>query len=1305
MAEPEKSFTDYLKNYFTNNPVYGLTGPNSLEERQKAQFNLLGERPEPIEDPTTSEAIMQATKTLPSLAADAVKGTVNLAEQIKEEPTLIVDAAKVAADIIWNPNDVPFIAALKSRFLRATGSTDHVFKTNSETGIIENNVDEIEAPLNEFISAKKEQYGENWKQTLANNPELFIMDAANFSGAGIGIKTALTKLVPNKETILKVIDSIGPQPDLVPAIATAGGSRTPESTQTETLMPTTRATFAGANALAPITKGPFSEAEKMSAKGAKPQETWKKTGWWIDDVDGKWRFEIDDSKATLPAAMEKTDADGQYLIEVDAGYNDTWSDPDSIYFDSDGPQPLAYDAEYNGEYHGPGSSVWKLGDLLKHDKLFKNYPELKNQIVVLNAQFDDDNILGEYNPKTGTHKISEQLTDPDAIRSTLLHEIQHAVQSREGFAPGTNPDAAFNFNLKSFLDERKEVYKSLNIAPPSNITLGTNNLSGINFVVQLETTLKNLNITLMDDVKKAAVKKLKKIDIEKNTFLKKRNEASREYYYNESGEIESRLTQARKDFTQDMREDLSPVMQKTRIIQDSPIAKKRFSWPYNKMTAQNNFELNPTYGVMDKKLVQRPNVTDIVLKLDPEYDINAFGTNSGGWIYKGKKFKDYESIVDINVRDFLSYTKDTKKVSKIKPGDVFKDGSGKEFVFRNFQRFNKETSDLNPTLPQVIFDRSTSDSFDLNEKYLEVIGANVIKLDGLTKSQRLDAIEHAKDSLYVDPPKTIGTKNNSTLTLGSMVFDSSLSKLKPTQTAGLRPQGYSSTKGFAEGGSVNTMENQMKMFEEGGIADDGMSRDPVSGNEIPSGSLASEVRDDIPTQLSEGEYVVPADVVRFFGVRVFEEMRMEAKMGLQKMEQDGRIGGEPIDAPAVTSNTDDLSPEEQQLLQEIMAMEQQPEPQIGMAPGGLVGGSYMGSNSDAIFFPTKVQDQFKTLGGSFLQTGSTGAPSMEGSVEPVAPVVNKVCPPGQIFSEKSQMCIISPTTYKNNDDDGGGGGDLPEPEDWGVDIDWTNSDGMTGYVDSVLTPLDPMLEKGLQIGGAVLGGIIGLGVAGLPVADAMNDLSNARATSLIARAMGDTKTADAIDASIEVYITKAPAMATSWLANWFTTGSGKANSLARKAGFDSLEDAAKNAAAFKKALAETDASKAAAKKAAQKIIDDAEKARLAKLAIVPTAEEAEEVRVAGGAGGKNTGEGGIGSTVSSTGQGTDPSGGYGTGSGGQTSTAGQMTTPQFKMSDLEEEEEKIDASNLSDDGKYFNTRFNKGGLIARPKKKTKKKKK
>ena len=90
------------------------------------------------------------------------------------------------------------------------------------------------------------------------------------------------------------------------------------------------------------------------------------------------------------------------------------------------------------------------------------------------------------------------------------------------------------------------------------------------------------------------------------------------------------------------------------------------------------------------------------------------------------------------------------------------------------------------------------------------------------------------------------------------------------------------------------MEQQMSLFEEGGMKDDGLKKDPISGNDIPPGSLAKEVRDDIPAQLSDGEYVVPADVVQYYGVKFFEDLRMEAKSGLRQMEETGRIGGEPV---------------------------------------------------------------------------------------------------------------------------------------------------------------------------------------------------------------------------------------------------------------------------------------------------------------------------------------------------------------------------------------------------------------------------
>jgi hypothetical protein len=105
-----------------------------------------------------------------------------------------------------------------------------------------------------------------------------------------------------------------------------------------------------------------------------------------------------------------------------------------------------------------------------------------------------------------------------------------------------------------------------------------------------------------------------------------------------------------------------------------------------------------------------------------------------------------------------------------------------------------------------------------------------------------------------------------------------------------------------QGGQVMNNQMEMAFMEQGGIKDDGMKKDPVSGNPIPPGSMAKEVRDDIPAMLSEGEYVVPADVLRFYGVNFFEDLRGKAKQGLNTMEQNGRIGGEPLSPQQVQQN-------------------------------------------------------------------------------------------------------------------------------------------------------------------------------------------------------------------------------------------------------------------------------------------------------------------------------------------------------------------------------------------------------------------
>ena len=65
--------------------------------------------------------------------------------------------------------------------------------------------------------------------------------------------------------------------------------------------------------------------------------------------------------------------------------------------------------------------------------------------------------------------------------------------------------------------------------------------------------------------------------------------------------------------------------------------------------------------------------------------------------------------------------------------------------------------------------------------------------------------------------------------------------------------------------------------------------DPVSGNPIPVGSSAEEVRDDIDINISQGEYVLPADVVKWHGLKHIMDLQEEAKMGLMAMDAMGFI--------------------------------------------------------------------------------------------------------------------------------------------------------------------------------------------------------------------------------------------------------------------------------------------------------------------------------------------------------------------------------------------------------------------------------
>jgi hypothetical protein len=98
----------------------------------------------------------------------------------------------------------------------------------------------------------------------------------------------------------------------------------------------------------------------------------------------------------------------------------------------------------------------------------------------------------------------------------------------------------------------------------------------------------------------------------------------------------------------------------------------------------------------------------------------------------------------------------------------------------------------------------------------------------------------------------------------------------------------------------------------GGMMQEGGTTDPVSGNDVPIGSLKEEVRDDVPAQLSPGEFVFPADVTRYIGLDKLMQIREAAKEGLKEMESKGQMGnseeveGDAVDEDKFSTNIDEI---------------------------------------------------------------------------------------------------------------------------------------------------------------------------------------------------------------------------------------------------------------------------------------------------------------------------------------------------------------------------------------------------------------
>ncbi len=147
-------------------------------------------------------------------------------------------------------------------------------------------------------------------------------------------------------------------------------------------------------------------AAKALEAGRPEAEVWKSTGW-MRGKDGKWRFEIDDSRAR-------------------------WIGP--------------RDAENMGEIAAAvgkrTSSLGRatLGNYMRHDELFLQYPELKSvEVSVVPRKGSPLNGANAgFSAERNTIYIADDMAPGRALQS-VIHEIQHWVQKKEGFARGGNP--------------------------------------------------------------------------------------------------------------------------------------------------------------------------------------------------------------------------------------------------------------------------------------------------------------------------------------------------------------------------------------------------------------------------------------------------------------------------------------------------------------------------------------------------------------------------------------------------------------------------------------------------------------------------------------------------------------------------------------------------------------------------------------------------------------------------------------------------------------------------------------------------
>lgn len=337
----------------------------------------------------------------------------------------------------------------------------------------------------------------------------------------------------------------------------------------ETTGPPGRATAAGIGARS-ADSAALRRAEALEKSGTDNETIRQETGWYRG-MDGRWRFEIDDSGAAFSRSGE-----AQYSAD-NADYARYTQLMNRMLT---GDLTEAEHAELLGLDKKNGSTKKELArridegnatlrDIMQHNALFEAYPEIAETKV----KFADmpSGTAGSYNRETNTITLDTKLKyDANDALDALMHEVQHRVQAAEGFASGTNPGY---WNRGENYDRAAEKYRDNRARLLNGLSTEDRALYDEYRSTEREMGAMLDGSMLYDESRMDALEK-RSDELYRELYGKEwfgklnrydrilgdAGEAVKEFYRNTAGEIEARDTAARRRISAEERKNTPPEL-------------------------------------------------------------------------------------------------------------------------------------------------------------------------------------------------------------------------------------------------------------------------------------------------------------------------------------------------------------------------------------------------------------------------------------------------------------------------------------------------------------------------------------------------------------------------------------------------------------------------------------------------------------------------------------------------------------------------------------------------------------------------